>query len=80
MSTFYKNTILLFCFLCGSSSLHADPGFETRRTSYINTSLANLNNDALAIQAYKGLPLDVTRLNNILNSIATNVTSDLKKL
>ena len=76
MSSFYKNTMLLFYCLWMSSSLHADPGFEVRRTAYINTALANLNNDALAIQAYKGIPVDPVKLNGILNSIATNVTSD----
>lgn len=77
MAAIYKNTFLLFaCCLWMVSSVHADPGFEARRTAYINTALANVNNDAIAIQAYAGVPIDLTRLNSILNNIATNVTSD----
>lgn len=77
MAAIYKKTLLLLtCFLWAVSALHADPGFETRRTAYINTALGNMNNDGLVIQAYKGLPVDPVLLNNILNSVATNQTSD----
>lgn len=50
--------------------------FEQRRTDYISTALANLNGDAITIQAYQGLPVDTTVLNNLIVNLPNKGTAD----
>lgn len=77
-----KQATTLFCLIitflfCSHFSAHANnAAYEARRQAYMDSALVNLNNDALMIQAYKGVPLDTTRLYTILNEISTGVTSD----
>ncbi len=54
----------------------ANPDFELRRNQYIATTLAAPTGDKLILQAYEGLPLDTTTLNNILDRLFTKTTSD----
>ncbi len=75
MQSLYKYLFGCFFLLCNNISF-SDPGFEQRRIDYINTALANVNSDAITIQAYKGVPVDPTILTNTLNNISTRSTTD----
>ncbi|MCW5909009.1 MAG: T9SS type A sorting domain-containing protein [Chitinophagales bacterium] len=50
--------------------------YEQRRTDYINTALSNFAPDAITIQAYEGVPVDVTSLNALISIIPTKSTVD----
>ena len=70
--------IFFIFFLLGNyQNTKADnPEFEARRVTYIDNALANVNADAITIQAYKGVPVDSAKLNTILRNLATRSTSD----
>ena len=53
-----------------------NPEYEQRRTDYINNALANPINDAITIQAYANGTVDPVYLNDLLDGIATGLTSD----
>jgi hypothetical protein len=58
------------------SATATNPDFEQRRTEYINTALANPNNNVITIQAYENGTVDADYLNDLLNGIAGGTTSD----
>jgi hypothetical protein len=66
--------IVLLCF--NQKSFANNATYEARREAYIDTSLASPVGKKLILQAYRGLPLDTTELNDILNQIPTRSTSD----
>ena len=69
--------ISLLVFTCNfKSSFANNPDYEQRRTAYVDTALANFSGDAITLQAYQGLPVDQSELNNLLNSIPTKSTAD----
>jgi hypothetical protein len=65
-------------FLALSESVFSanDSIYEARRAAYISTSLANFNDNAIIIQAYKGLPVDSASMASDLSGIASGSTSD----
>jgi hypothetical protein len=73
-----KNQLLLLLFFpiiyCNAN----DTLYEQRRADYISTSLANFNDDALVLQAYQNVPLNLTQLNINLGLIKTRSTSDFE--
>lgn len=50
--------------------------FEDRRQTYNANALANFDADAITIQAYEGVPVNQTALNNIYNVMTTRSTID----
>lgn len=79
-----QKTFLLLFFLinfCGNIFAQ-NPQFEQRRQQYIDSALANFNDNAITVQAYLGLPVDPTALNNALaNSVSSSVSDfDIVKL
>lgn len=76
MNTLYKLLLSLSLACCAGHMFANNPDYEARRAAYIDNALANFNPDALTIQAYKGVPLDPTALNTLVNNVATNSTSD----
>ena len=72
----HKFLFLVLLSLSSLFSLNADPGFETRRTAYINNSLNSSNTDAITVQAYSNVPVNQQALSSILSSIATRSTVD----
>jgi hypothetical protein len=52
------------------------PAYEQRRTDYINTALSNFSGDAITIQAYEGVPVDIASLQALTSTITTKSTVD----
>ena len=55
-----------------------DSIYEARRLAYIDSSLAHFNNQAITLQAYKGVPVDTGTLNSMLSQLSTDGTADFK--
>lgn len=70
------NCCLFFSCFLHQSALANNPAYEQRQANYINTALANINEDAISIQAHEGIPLDSAMLQDLLSRIATGETSD----
>lgn len=54
------------------------PAYEQRREAFIQTALANYNGDAITLQAYKGLPVDLNEVNLQLDQIQTSPEADFR--
>lgn len=52
------------------------PAYEQRRADYINTALSNFSGDAITIQAYQGVPVDIPSLQALTATITTKSTVD----
>ena len=52
--------------------------FEDRRTQYIDSAIANPNSNAIPIQAYEGLVVDQTELDDIYAVMETKSTIDFQ--
>lgn len=79
MSHFYNVTSkLLFCFFISITSLlfAGNPEFEARRTAYIDNAINSSSGDAITIQAYRNVPVNMQALNNTLSTISTRSTVD----
>ena len=68
----------VICLLILSNEIKAanDTIYEKRRNAYIDTALAHYNNQAITLQAYRGVQVDTGTLNGILNNITTDGTVD----
>jgi hypothetical protein len=74
MKKFYF--LLLIAFSYYGRSVANNPDYEARRTAYIAKALQNLNNDALTIQAYAGVPVDQSLLVPMLDRLRINMDVD----
>ncbi|CAM2011346.1 hypothetical protein [Acanthopleuribacter pedis] len=70
--------VALLFLLFGAFDLTAQSStdFEARKAAFRQTALANLNNNALPIQAFEGLPLSETHLDDLLSGLLDRETSD----
>jgi hypothetical protein len=57
---------LLAAFFFQNTVSANDPAYELRRTNYRATAVANLNDNALVIQAFENQPLDQPNLNYLI--------------
>lgn len=76
-----KNFLLLpisalIILLFASSVFAQNPAFDMRREAYIDSCLQNLNTNAVAMQAYRGLPVDSALLADMINDVPTRSTAD----
>ena len=55
-----------------------NPAFEMRRASYNGSALVNANSNSICIQAFEGVPVDQSALNDIVSVIDTDYTIDFK--
>lgn len=80
MGIYLRSLLISAFFLLGINytSGQNPPDYEQRRNVLIDTALANLNEDAICIQAYKGLTVDQQALNSIYNEMLTRSTIDFK--
>ncbi|GIV33185.1 MAG: hypothetical protein KatS3mg031_0720 [Chitinophagales bacterium] len=62
--------------ITGKSARANNPDYEQRRTAYIDSALANFSDDAVTLQAYRGLPVDTQALHNLLAAVPVKSTSD----
>lgn len=74
MKTILK-ALLCLVLLGISTSGVAQTGFEQRRNAMVDTVLTN-NNNAIILQAYRGLPVNVTELNRLVEEVPTRSTAD----
>lgn len=65
---------LVFLFQTGKGQNSV--AYEQRRTAYINTALTNFDGDAITIQAYQGVPVDVSSIQALTSTITTKGTVD----
>lgn len=70
--------VFLFLICCGNyqSTYANNPDYELRRLNYIDFSLANINDNSICIQAYKGVAVDQQVLTNTLHDITVESTAD----
>ena len=69
---------ILICSLViglGTKSIAQTSGFEQRRNTVLDTVLTNDPN-AIILQAYRGLPLNTTELNRLVEEVPTRSTAD----
>ncbi len=74
--TFFYFLCLLICFGSYQNSNANNPEYELRRLNYIESSLVNINDNSICIQAYKGVAVDQQILTTILNNISSRSTAD----
>lgn len=61
---------------CFKTTLASNAVYEQRKQDYTDSSLINGGGTKLILQAYRGLPLDTSALNAMLNDISVGETSD----
>jgi hypothetical protein len=76
MTKFYRSILVLVFSACCVQLLAQPPAYTQRKADYINSCLAAPSGLKLVLQAYQGVPLDNTLLNNKLNNISSGETSD----
>ena len=59
-----------------TSATANDTTYVQRQAAYRATALANFSGDAITIQAYEGLPVDLTALNALVSTLPTKSTVD----
>jgi hypothetical protein len=67
--------LLLLCCMFATAQAN-DTAYVNRQAAYRAISLANLDNDAMSIQAYEGVPVTIAELNYLVNNLPTKSTVD----
>ena len=67
--------LLLLCCMFAIAQAN-DTAYVNRQAAYRAISLANLDNDAMSIQAYEGVPVTIAELNYLVNNLPTKSTVD----
>lgn len=74
-----KQTLLpFFGILLLSIHTSSAQTFEDRRQQYIDSALTNFDRDAITIQAYEGVTVDQTELDDIYSELTTGETADFR--
>jgi hypothetical protein len=78
MISFFRISAVLcsFIFFFQNNYAQNSVAYEQRRTAYINTALSNFNGDAITIQAYQGVPVNLPSLYALTSTITTKSTVD----